>query len=77
MDDAGRIVHGAIGIDGDGEALFTETHPDAVGKARTHKEHLLAGLYPEPRVSNVYNRPELHTVTTTLHFLPLRLINSC
>ena len=60
MIDAGRIIHHAIRIDRDTELLLQKTPPDAVGKARPHKQHLLEGGNVERRSGYIDNGPKLH-----------------
>jgi hypothetical protein len=60
MQDAGGVVHGAIGIDSDREALLTEAGPDTVGKARAHEEHPFTRFNPKPRLWDIHYRPKLH-----------------
>ena len=49
MEDAGRVVHYAVGIDGGGECLVAETLANSIGKTRAHKEDFFARLYQERR----------------------------
>jgi hypothetical protein len=60
MQDAGRIVHRAIRIDGDWKTLFPEALTDTVGKAGTYEEHLFARPDFKLRLRNIHYRPKLH-----------------
>ena len=60
MKHTGRVIHHAEGIDGDGEALFTEPAADSIGKAGPDKEHFLAGLYFKSHFGNINDRSKLH-----------------
>ena len=60
MQDADGIVHHPIGIRRHGKPFLAETLTDAVGKARTDEEQLLAGLYLEVGLRNIYYRTEFH-----------------
>jgi hypothetical protein len=63
MEDAGRVVHDTVGIDGDRECLITETLTDGIGKTRAHEENLFAGLYMEWGLVDGYLCAELHHFT--------------
>ena len=60
VEDAGRIIHCAVGIDSNGEALFTEPPTDAISKAGTYEEYLLAWPDLKVGIRNIYDRPKLH-----------------
>ena len=60
MQNADGIVHHPIGIRRHGKPFLAEALTDAVGKARTDEEQLLAGLYLEVGLRNIYYRTEFH-----------------
>ena len=60
MQNAHRVIHSAVGIHRHRESLITESPPYAVGKARPHKEHPLAGFNSEALLPNINYRPKLH-----------------
>ena len=45
VQDAGGVVHHAIGVDDRREVVVLEPSPDFIGKARSHAEHWLGRLY--------------------------------
>jgi hypothetical protein len=63
MQDAGGIVHRAVWIDGDWEALFTEPLSNTVGKTRAYEKYLLARSDPKPRLRNIHYRPKFHPLS--------------
>jgi hypothetical protein len=63
MENAGRVIHDTIGIDGGGEGLVAEALAYGIGKTRTHEENLFAGLYMEWRLMDDYLCAELHHFT--------------
>jgi hypothetical protein len=63
VENAGGIVHDAIGIDGDREGLLTEALSDGIGKTRAHKENFFAVLYTKWRLLDGYLCTELHHFT--------------
>ena len=76
VQDAGRIIHRAEGIDCHGEAFLGEPLPDAVGKARPHEEHLLARPYPKARILNIHYCPEFHNkIIFDLQIFDLRFVS--
>ena len=62
MEDRCWVIHYAKGIDCGAELLFLESRPNVIGKARPYEEHLLASLYPKPRVLNINNGSEFHPI---------------
>ena len=60
MQNAGRVVHRAIGIDGNRKALFLKAPAHLVGKARPHEEHFLAWLHLKRSSSYLYFSPKQH-----------------
>ena len=67
MQDAGGVIHHAKGIHRGTEHLLLEPLANAIGKARSHEEYLLA--YPDLkiRLRNINNSSKFHN-TTSSHF---------
>ena len=60
VEDRGRIIHHAKGIDSGAKLLFLESRTNVISKARPYEEHLLAWLNPKPRGVYINNSSKLH-----------------
>jgi hypothetical protein len=60
MEDGGGVVHHAIGIDYDREALFPEAAAYLRGETGAYEEKLFTRSNPETRIRDIDNRSKFH-----------------
>ena len=60
MEDGGGVVHGAKGVNHDGETFFLETMTYLRSKTRAYEEKLFTRANPETRIRDIDDRSKFH-----------------